>query len=233
MRGAVKGAVKGVCAGRARAGDRGRHGFTLPEALTALLLLGLLLGLLARASARLRGTLERVAVTAERVESARVARHLVEHIVAGGGAIADGASADEIRVELSVGWAAPCDSVWGWRGIRQPDPVRDSALVIDDASRVVRVAVDAVTPRPCASGVGLALRFAPEVDGAVFVRVFEVGAVRVDDAVRYGRWGSARQPLTAAVLEAGASGLAREGGALHLTVVADSVHRWERWWPLR
>jgi hypothetical protein len=215
-------------------------GYTVVETAVAILLTAILLGLLLGSVVSGGRTLRRVAALADRIEAARVARVLAERLAAADGIVGPAQRSDEVRVHLPIGWAEPCDSSFLWYGIRTPDPERDSALVVDSRSRVHRVAVAGSDAHPCEvrpptpvpGGSMRTIELSPPVPGAMIVRVFESGVVRVDDAVRYARVGTSRQPLTAAVLDPSRSGAGVQDGALKL-VIADSTRRWEGTWTGR
>ena len=217
-----------------------RGGFGLTEALAGLLLTLLLVTLLSAAAAGGRRALAEIARDVEEVEASRVARTLLTHVARSGRLHAQtsaGLRPDEIGVDFPVGTAEPCDTVWVWRGVRAPDAGRDSAVVLDDRARVWRTALTAAYATTCGAGEARGLSTDPSVPGAVHIAVFESGVVRVDEAVRYARAGTPRQPLTAAVLDGGLSHVARAGtgGAVRVTlqVARDTLRIWSRSWPAR
>jgi hypothetical protein len=210
------------------------------ETVVALLLTATLLALLLRSVASGARALRGMTALAEQIEAARIARALAERVAAADGIVGPGERAGEVRVHLPIGWAERCDSSFIWYGIRTPDPERDSALVLDSLARFHRVAVSGSGLRLCGalSGPlmpGASMRtidLAPAVAGPVVVRVFESGVLRVDDAVRYARLGTARQPLTSATLDPSGSGVGVGDGTLRVRV-ADSIRRWEGSWTGR
>jgi hypothetical protein len=133
--------------------------------------------------------------------------------------------------DVASGEGAP-GVVVGYRGLRQPDVAKDSVeLTHADGRQSVAPLEGVATVDPADlegwGGAGdrctadtrpLQLRW-PEDDrvvstpgdAVVFVRVFERGLYAVDDALRYRRGAGGRQPLTAAVLDAGRSGLTAAG----------------------
>ncbi len=215
----------------------GRGAFTIVELVVAMVVAIVLLGLLARGVVSLRRGLERVTSLTEAVEAARVARTLVDRVAAGEGLLyGDG---PDVRVHLPIGWAEACDSAFVWAGIRAPDPDRDSALVLDARSRLHRVGVSSAgagscsAPHPGASPSVRTLGTDPAVPDARLLLVYESGLVRIDDAVRYARLGTSRQPLTAAVLSPARSMVEMRGGGVRVEIEADSVRRWRRAWIVR
>ena len=227
--------MSGVVFGQLLPGER-RRGVTLLECLVALLLTGLILSVLSRVVISLRRGLETTTALSEEVETARVARTLLDRIAASGAVLHESAGAGEVRVRLPIGWAEPCDSVFVWRGIRAPDPERDSALVIDALSRRRRVAITDTGLQPCtvahgADGVGRTFELVPAISDVRLIRVYESGVVRIDDAVRYARRSTPRQPLTAPVLDPGASYAELRPGATEVRVESRTGRIWTRSWP--
>ncbi len=213
-----------------------RRGVTLLECLTALLLTGLILSVLGRIVIGLDRGLEATTALSEEVETARVARTLVDRIAASRGVLDEPAGAGEVRVRLPVGWAEPCDSVFVWRGIRAPDPDRDSAFVVDALSRQRRVGIAGSSVEPCTAaggsdGVGRVFGLDPAIADVRLIRVYESGVVRIDDAVRYARLATPRQPLTSPVLDPGASYVELRGGATDVRVETRAGRAWTRSWP--
>lgn len=212
-------------------GPTGREGFGAVEAIVALALTALLLGLLVGTAAAGRRSLERVARAAERVESARLARTLVGRIMIEAAALEPVEGRDEVRVRLPIGWAEPCDSAFRWWGVRAPDPSRDSAVVLDRLARRRTVSVRAAPLRACEAGAGRTFLLDPPVEDPVLLRVFEAGVIRIDDAVRYGRWGTPRQPLSAASLDPSASGVQLVDGVLRVRISGAEGGEWVGdWW---
>ena len=206
------------------------RGFTLVELLVVVLLVGLLGGLAVRGAASGRRGLERVAASAATVESARLARVLLDRVAREGGVRA-GSRVDEVEVTLPVGWALRCDSVWAWSGIRAPDPTRDRVEVTDGSGRRHAVSLVSVAGAPCAAApeAGRSFTVDPAIPGGVLLRVFESGVVRVDDAVRYARAGTSRQPISAAGLDPATSRVTVRDGRVEVAVDdgrARFVRRW-------
>lgn len=213
-----------------------RRGFTLIEALISSVLLFLVLALAARATASVRSGLATIATTSERVEAARTARHLLDHVATSDGLPVAGPARNEVTVRFPIGWGVPCDAGWSWSGLRAPDATKDSLVVLDRAGRSHTRSLDDVGSLDCEPPEGFQARlldFDPPVPGAVLVRVWETGVIRIDDAVRYARAGASRQPLTATLLQPARSGVSAIDGGLHAVVEADSLHSWSRRWRAR
>lgn len=214
-------------------GDPRAQGFVVVEVIVALTLTALLLSMLVGTAAMARRTVERLARSAERTEAARLARTLADRVGRPASTMSAVDGRAEVRVRLSIGWGESCDSVFTWAGIRAPDARRDSATVVDRWGRVHVVAVASSAVRPCGAGEGRVLTTDPSVRDAVLLRVFESGVIRIDDAVRYARWGTPRQPLSAASLDARSSGVDLAGGELRMHVRGREGGEWARGWHVR
>lgn len=207
-----------------------RRGFALVEVLVVLIVGALLGHLVMRAAASARSRVEHIARAGSTLEGARLARVLVGR-AARAGPVRPAPRPDEVEIVLPIGWAVRCDSVWSWAGIRAPDPGRDRVEAIDGQGRRHGVALTASRPAPCgrAEAVGRTFVTTPDVPGAVVLRIVEPGVVRVDDAVRYARAATSRQPISAAVLDAGLSHVRMREERVEV-VVADERLRFERRW---
>lgn len=220
-----------VRAGGARRPAEG--GFTLVEVAVAVTLATGLLLALGVTAATLRKTLDGVARDIEEVDAARVARALLDHVAGEGGIVGPGPGSSELTVDLPIGHAEACDTLWRWRGLRRPVAGRDSAVVVEGAGRLRRVAVLNVRSESCAGSEALGIATAPPAEDAVRMVVFERGVVRVDAAVRYARWGTPRQPLSAATLDPSRSDLVWDSAAdlpLGLRLARDPGRMWRRRW---
>lgn len=142
----------------------------------------------------------------------------------------------EVEVRAHRWWGIVCDAVPGpgaatvrWRGLRRPDPAKDSLVVIaPDGSEAVRRLERVGTSTACG---GSALRLVwtplPHDPAPAVLRGFERGAYRVDDAFRYRRGGGGAQPLSAARFDPDSSALVVTPGGLRLRMDP----RPSRWWP--
>lgn len=211
----------------------GRPGVTLPE----LILVAWLFALVLLATARFAGAQGRLAAVGhDRTRAADVVRttDLVLNgdlrytagpdvtpgpdsvrlrAIRGGGTICSGG--DELRVR--------------YRGVRRPDPEKDSVLVVTgrrtvgSAHAVTAVAADSV----CA---GYRLRLDPRSAApSGFVLVFETGAYHLaDGALRYRRGRGGRQPVTETVLSDGWLEVGPDRLLARLRLHADTLHRLSR-----
>ena len=117
----------------------------------------------------------------------------------------------ELAVRAFRWWGAVCGSPATpgaaeirWRGLRRPDPSKDSVmLVAADGWRTVRALLTASGTSGCGSTADLRVTWETRTGDrpAVVVRGFERGTYRVDDAFRYRRGRGGAQPLTAPVFD--------------------------------
>ncbi|HSM04417.1 MAG TPA: hypothetical protein VK858_07335 [Longimicrobiales bacterium] len=186
-----------------------RRGAGLTETLVALLLTLGLLGVVGTVLVREQRVAAALTRRVEWLESARLARDLLELAVSAD-PDPERPVGDELPVRTFIGRAERCgDDGWLVSGRRLPDPERDSLQVVTGDGRVRVVRLRTVGASTCPGG-----REASRLDtepplhpDARVVRVFERGVWRVDDALRYRRGRSGAQPLTAPVLDPGRSRL--------------------------
>lgn len=202
------------------------------------LVLGVGLGLLARAAVTGRVLVER----AEAIETVRLTPSVLEAELAGARPVVDwsgDAAGVSIRAFRGVGVScadagpdpAPGSALVAYRGLRQPDPTKDSLeLVLADGRAAVVALASASSPGvvddapACGdSAVRVTWTDSAGVDGwvrlpVVLVRVFERGLYAVDDALRYRRGAGGRQPLTDAALDPSVSWLEERSGTPTLRV---------------
>lgn len=196
---------------------RDRRGYTLAEAMSALVVAGMLtlglasvLALVARAAAR-HARLAAVAETertAPAILDAELRTHTAADVTFGD---------DSLRLRAFRGGGLVCarteaELIVAWEGVRAPEPEKDSVLVVWDAGesafRVESVRAGACEDAP-------ALRITPSqlpADGALPLAafVFETGAYSVAaSAFRYRRGAAGRQPLTEETLSSGSTVRAR------------------------
>jgi hypothetical protein len=119
------------------------------------------------------------------------------------------------------------------RGVRAPDPTKDSILVLDTDGRWTALALDDVAAAPSCDPRGVAPSqlwhlSGPAGGNAILARWFERGSYHVSArAVRYRRGAGGRQPLTPEVVRTPASGFSRSAsGVALLLLVGDSPEPW-------
>jgi hypothetical protein len=197
------------------------RGTTLAETLIALFLTtGLLLligSVLVHQQTAGQALMERL----DGVESARVARDLVRLALTADPDARVGEGGLSIRAFVGVGERCG-EEGFIYRGRRLPDPERDSLWVVVSSGAIRLADLTARRDGRCADGsVGriLDLEATPQLSGDVqLVRVFEAGRFRLDDAVRYGRWGGGAEPLSAPVLDRRRSGFAEGRSGISVVV---------------
>lgn len=203
-------------------------GFSLLELLVALILSGLVCGALV--SAVSAG--ERLARSyGHRVQIGEAVR-VVEAALGGDLRFIDpmndlrGVGPDSLLLRIFRGAGIVCREAAGaivvrYRGLRAPEPAKDSILVVDGLGRARAAGLDEsiTAPAACESYDGERLyrwRLDETVPTGTLLLVFETGAYHLsDDAFRYRRGESGRQPLTAEIIDASHSELrfvAAQGG---------------------
>lgn len=199
-------------------GPGDRRGATLVELLLALLLSTLLLGSVAHLLQVQTAAVRDLARRAEVLEAERLVRQIVPREVRVGRPGRDWALAPSGALSLRAFRALlrPClgphieGTVEGTVvGHRDPDPAKDSALVLTSRGVWIPVAVTGAERRSagCRPGPAWRLSTDPGVPDPVLLRLFERGEYSLrDGTLRYRRGRSGRQPLTAGVLDPAASG---------------------------
>lgn len=140
------------------------------------------------------------------------------------------AAADSVRTRAFRGGGPVCSENDGYlrvayRGIRQPDPARDSVLLLGAAGATVHGLRTAARSPECPDGI--AVRMDPEPPAADgYALFFETGTYSFSDgAFRYRRGQGGRQPLTEAVLRQMVLDRATDGFMLELAPDPDSLRR--------
>jgi hypothetical protein len=150
-------------------------------------------------------------------------RHLVHEDVAA-------TAADSIRTRAFRGGGPVCSASdeevrVSYRGVRQPDPARDSVLLLAPTTATAHRLRSAGPSSTCPDGVHVRLD-PPAPADAGYALFFETGAYSVSDgALRYRRGLGGRQPLTESVLRDMAIEGATGGFALRLVPDTDSLSR--------
>lgn len=230
-------------------GPGGTLGVSLVEALVGLLLTALLVQTAWSIAASARRTARRVMERSEALETERVGWHVLSREV-GAGLHGRDWSLEGPRVlplRAFRGLAEVCPeladadgAVVRYRGMRLPEPAKDSLLVLSASGEwhavelVGRTADGPGCPAwPVEGGEGWRVerwRWEPSVRGALLARVYERGSYHLEDrAVRYRTGDGGRQPLTAERLDGTGSAFTVDAGALELRlrVRAEAGTLWE------
>ncbi|MDP2957909.1 MAG: hypothetical protein Q8N53_15890 [Longimicrobiales bacterium] len=217
--------------GRAPAGPAG--GFSVAEALVALLLGCLVVGVALTTLARQRAVQSELTARAERLGAARLARHLLGwelRAARGGGAYSVGPDSLALRAYRGVGLV--CSGERGPRelwvaasGVRAADPAKDSVelLLESGATAVLGLEAREGSGRRCGASPDALERWtlsAPLPAGVVMVRWFERGSYHLSGgALRYRRGLAGRQPLTSEVVRLPESSFVEGASGLRLDLV--------------
>ena len=190
-----------------------RAGFSLPEAITALLLVTILIQVSWGVTSAQRAATERLEDRIELLSARRMVRWILEEEIRTGlpGRDWQLPTGDSVALRAFRGWAlvyprngltSPEEIVVCQRGIRSADSGKDSVLVLSGDGRwsAVRLARREVSHGACPGDGGFReelWELDPPVFEAVFARVYERGVYFIrDGALRYQRGRSGRQPLT-------------------------------------
>ena len=151
-------------------------------------------------------------------------------------------SSGVVTLRAFRGWGTVCVGsdpgtlIVGYRGMRVPDPSKDSVLVLDHEGQwkavalLSRTVTEELCPGPSLTTTEL-WKITPEVGGGVVARLFESGSYHLTDAsLRYRRGLGGRQPLTTAMIEPENSGIEAvpTGGLLSVRILHQSVSGWSR-----
>ncbi len=210
------------------------EGVSIVEALVALVLGILVLQLSLGVLARERRAQRRLREHAEAMGAVRIARHVLEAELRRGRAGRDwsvvGRDSLVLRAFRGVGLVCPWRPgaktiLVSYRGVRSPDPAKDSVLFLgDDGAWMSRALVSAAgSASPCPEAPDIAVqRWTLDRDtpaGVVLARVFERGSYHLSGgAFRYRRGAAGRQPLTPAVLRTPPSAFVLGDGTVALSV---------------
>jgi len=183
------------------------------EALVALLVGWLLMALALGTLARQRTVQAGLARRAEALTALRIAHHVLrEEIRSGDGSEAIGRDSVSLRAYRGLGIVCapapdPRDLIVLVRGIRAPDPAKDSVAVVgaDGVAGVFAFELRGPSPVPCPSSTGETVerwRLSGGASGEpLMARFFERGSYHLSGAaLRYRRGAAGRQPLTPEVL---------------------------------
>ena len=211
-----------VGAAGTRGGPTGRAGISAVELLVALLIGAVLLQAVWSLMAGQRIAAADLRSIAEGLEAERIVRTVLRGETRAGVPARDWSvpSSGVLLLRAFRGWATVCGEpapgtmVVRYQGMRMPDPVKDSLLILDYDGRwhAVDLLSRARTQGRCATGSGgdpdETWRVEPPVSGGIVVRLFERASYHLTDGVlRYRRGLGGRQPLTTPVLDPTRSGI--------------------------
>jgi hypothetical protein len=227
---AVESAVSRPSSGHG-CGVRIREGVALAEAVLALVVGACVVATAAAAlNAALRGALD-TSVRTEVIDAERTALAVMRADISFATPGDISFAGDSVRLRVFRALAIPCHAVDAsitvrWRGARDPDPAKDSLLVIGGSDEPAFALTSAGTVTAVAPGCNpehgdrlFRLTFPAPIRAGLLV-AFETGSYQVvDGALRYRRGSSGRQPLTAEVFER-ESGFAWSAAALRVRLVS-------------
>lgn len=198
-----------MCRERRRPRAGRRAGASLAELLVALALIGVVAAAVA-SLLRTEGRLSaHTADRAEALDAIRTAAAVLSTDLAPlDTADLHAVHADSIALRVFRGTGIVCgfaaaDPLVRYRGLRQPEPDKDSVLVASAEPERVDSLRDAQhAPGACVAGFGeeiFRIRLGTPVVAHDVLLFFETGGYHLDGALRYRRGGGGRQPLTADV----------------------------------
>jgi hypothetical protein len=216
------------------------NGFSIIEAVFAILLGALLISAAWMGLARQRSALENMMRRAEGLATIRMVRTALVRDRSSAGREGLAVGADTLGLRAVRGIAARCvssgrepmrgESYVQYRGIRLPDPSKDSIRGLTSSGEwLVADLVDVSPLTECDRSDGrrgLALISSGDLEGLVYAEVFEVGSYHLAGrALRYRRSGGSRQPLTPenVGLE---SRFSSTGLGLEVVLTSDDVDPW-------
>ena len=225
-----------------------RSGTTTVEALVALLLTAFLLQAAWSLTAAIRRVVARLVERSEALDTERIGWQVLSAEVGAGLPSRDwwveGEGTLPLRAfrgtaEVCEALASPEGAVVRYRGMRLPDPEKDSLLLLVEGGswQVARLVAREPIEAGCGGWAGGALErwsWEPPAPRPLLARLFERGSYHLEDgALRYRIGAGGRQPLTPERLDDRASGLrAVPGGPLELrlrVIVEGGVaHEWSR-----
>lgn len=140
-------------------------------------------------------------------------------------------AADSVRIRAFRGGGpvcggAPASPLVRYGGMRDPDPDRDSVVVLSAGAEQVLALAGVRRAADCGGALELTLDEVPSSAAPAYLLVFETGAYHLSDgAFRYRRGDGGRQPLTEPVLEDLAFQWSPTGVRVHLRPHRDSLPR--------
>jgi hypothetical protein len=228
--------------GRA-SGPAAQRGTSTVEVLVCMLLMALVIHLSWSLLVAARDATERLIQRSQALDTERIGWHVLALEVGAGLARRDwtveGGGVLPLRAFRGVGEVCPSGmepdgGLVRHRGVRLPDPVKDSLLLLTRAGEWRDVKLTSRSPSllECPAWPGEAVErwhWEPAVAGVLLARVFERGSYHLEErAVRYRLGEAGRQPLTEERLERGSSfGLSETALSLRLRVRVDERTVWD------
>ena len=225
-----------------RTGGR-RAGTSTVEVLVCIVLMTLLINLSWSVLVAARKTADRLIQRGEAIDTERLGWHVLSSELRAGIPARDwrveGGKVIPLRAFRGLADVCPSRSAADgalvrYRGMRLPDPVKDSLLVLASDGRWLALRLTSRSPSlsECPDWPGEAVErwgWEPHVEGILLARVFERGSYHIEDkAIRYRAGDAGRQPLTAERVESGSLlTLTASGIELHLRVRVDERVIWE------
>lgn len=207
----------------------------LVEVFVALVVGGLLVSGVWRSTAALRADLAVVSERASETGARRVVGLILDQEAAG--FTADPELPGDLPVRADRWWGRVCDTVprpgratLQLRGLRQPDPDKDSLVLVSVTGQLERRELEAVrSVDHCDDGaVEVAWTPLPGEEPPLLVRGYERGVYRLDHAFRYRRGLGGAQPLTAEVFHPDSLVLEVDSGEVALRWGERPARRWTR-----
>lgn len=217
-----------------------REGFSLIEAIVAILLGAFLVSAAWMGLAQQRKVLEGMIRRTDGLATIRMARTSLARDVSSADDRTVLMDSDTVGLRVVRGIALPCvvqdptpnpeSLAVRYRGIRNPNPAKDSIRgLTSDGGWVVAKLMNVVELNECdaSNGArGLRLLASSDIETLVYVEIFEAGSYHLSGrALRYRGPGGNRQPLTPENVEA-ASRFQVGGRRLDLILTADEAGPW-------
>jgi hypothetical protein len=203
-------------------------GISLPEALLAILILFLAVPSAISVFSQFRTAVAGGEARSEGLETVRTVAWLLAEELSGGRPFRDWQAGPgdsvSLRAYRGLGVVSPGFNGTGglpvcYRGLRNPNPEKDSVLLLgkDGRWKAHDLAARIQSSDECDGGRNETWDLLPPPGNPVLARVFENGSYHfADGALRYRRGRGGRQPITPERIESG-SLKARSGGPAHLT----------------